>query len=140
MSLPARTPGESAPLWMSLACVFAGLSVAAGAFGAHGLREVVPERDLAIFETAAQYQMYHALALLGVAWGRTRWPGKTVDLAGNLFVAGILLFSGSLYVLVLTNTRWMGAITPFGGLAFMAGWLLLGIAGWRGEQAYRLPQ
>jgi uncharacterized membrane protein YgdD (TMEM256/DUF423 family) len=134
MSLPARTAGEGAPMWVLLASIFGALSVAAGAFGAHALRGAVSERDLETFQTAAHYQMIHALAFFAVAWGRTRWRGKLVNLAGNFFFAGILLFSGSLYALVLTNTRWLGAITPFGGISLILGWVLLGIAGWRGEK------
>ena len=134
MSLPARTAGTGAPLWVLLACIFGALSVAAGAFGAHALRGAVSARDLEIFQTAVQYQMTHALALFGVAWGRTRWRGELVNYAGNAFFAGILLFSGSLYVLVLTNTRWLGAVTPFGGIFMIVGWVLLGVAGWRGEK------
>ena len=74
--------------------------------------------------------MYHALALLGVAWAQTRWPGAHASASGWLFVAGTLLFSGSLYVLALTGARWLGAITPFGGLAFLAGWICLAAAAW----------
>jgi uncharacterized membrane protein YgdD (TMEM256/DUF423 family) len=80
---------------------------------------------LGIFETGVRYQMYHALALLGVAWACTRWPGAWVNASGWLFVAGIAVFSGSLYVLALSGVRWLGAITPLGGLAFLAGWLCL---------------
>jgi uncharacterized membrane protein YgdD (TMEM256/DUF423 family) len=134
MSLPTRTSGTGAPLWVLLACVFGALSVAAGAFGAHALREAVSARDLEIFQTAAHYQMTHALALFGVAWGRTRWRGNLVNYAGNALSVGIMLFSGSLYVLVLTNTRWLGAVTPLGGILLITGWVLLGVAGWRGEK------
>ncbi len=81
-----------------------------------------------MFETGVRYQMYHALALLGVAWACTRWPGALVSAGGWLFVAGTLLFSGSLYVLALTGVRGLGAITPLGGLAFLAGWLCLALA------------
>jgi uncharacterized membrane protein YgdD (TMEM256/DUF423 family) len=108
-----------------LGALLAGLAVAAGAFGAHALRDRLAPDMLAIFETAARYQMYHALALLGVAWATTRWPDSSAVLAGWCFVAGIVVFSGSLYVLALTGTRWLGAITPLGGLAFLAGWALL---------------
>jgi uncharacterized membrane protein YgdD (TMEM256/DUF423 family) len=108
------------------------VGVAAGAFGAHALRARLTPEDLAIFETAARYQMYHALALLGVAWVIGRWPGGAASAAGWLFVAGTLVFSGSLYLLVLTGARWMGAITPLGGVALLAGWLALAWAVWRG--------
>lgn len=115
--------------WM-LGCAFALLAVGAGAFGAHALRARVPAELLAVFETAARYQMYHALALLAVAWGATRWPGPQVVAAGWAFTAGIVIFSGSLYLLVLTGVRWLGAITPVGGVAFLLGWALLAWAAW----------
>lgn len=104
------------------------ISVAAGAFGAHALRPRLDPESLAVFETAARYQMYHAFALLGAAWAATRWPGTLVQAAGWLFVAGTVLFSGSLYALALTGVRWLGAVTPLGGAAFLAGWLCLAVA------------
>ncbi len=107
-----------------LGAVFAFLAVALGAFGAHGLRNL-PAADLATFETGARYQMYHALALFVVAWAATRWPGPWVSAAGWLFVAGIVIFSGSLFTLALSGQRWFGAITPIGGVAFLAGWAAL---------------
>lgn len=115
----------------SLACVLAFLAVAAGAFGAHALRSRLPDDLIGAFETGVRYQMYHALALIGVAWVMSQWPGPLANLAGWLFVAGIVLFSGSLYVLSLSGIRWLGAITPLGGLAFLAGWLLLAVHFWR---------
>jgi uncharacterized membrane protein YgdD (TMEM256/DUF423 family) len=115
-----------------LGAVFAMLAVAAGAFGAHGLRARVTPDLLVVFETAARYQMYHALALIVTAWAWAQWPGSATVAAGWLFVAGIVVFSGSLYVLVLTGLRWMGAITPIGGVAFLLGWGLLALAAWRG--------
>ncbi|MFP3948694.1 MAG: DUF423 domain-containing protein [Gemmatimonadota bacterium] len=108
-----------------LGAVLAFLGVALGAFGAHGLRGRVSADDLQTFEIGVRYQMYHALALLVVAWVGTRFPGGAVITAGWLFVAGILIFSGSLYVLVLSGVRWLGAVTPIGGLAFLGGWLAL---------------
>jgi uncharacterized membrane protein YgdD (TMEM256/DUF423 family) len=101
------------------------IAVAAGAFGAHGLRSRLTPEYLAVFETAARYQMYHALALLAVAWAVGRWPSPLTMWAGWLFVAGTVLFSGSLYILAFTGTRWWGGITPLGGLAFLVGWLCL---------------
>ena len=101
------------------------VAVAAGAFGAHALRARLTPGDLEIFETAARYQMYHALALLGVAWAVSRWPGSAAVTAGWFFLAGTLVFSGSLYLLVLTGQRWLGAVTPIGGVALLAGWLAL---------------
>jgi uncharacterized membrane protein YgdD (TMEM256/DUF423 family) len=114
-----------------LGCFFGMLGVAAGAFGAHALRERLPDNMLAIFETGVRYQMYHALALLAVALLLTRVPSSAGVAAGWLFTAGIVIFSGSLYVLVLSGVRWLGAITPLGGVAFLAGWVLLAWAGWR---------
>ena len=104
------------------------VAVAAGAFGAHALRTRVAPDLLAVFETAARYQMYHALGLLGVAWIASRAPGNLALWAGWLFVAGTILFSGSLYALALSGIRGLGAITPLGGLAFMGGWLCLALA------------
>lgn len=112
-------------------CIFALLAVAAGAFGTHALRGTVPPERVAVFETAARYQMYHALALLAVAAAEGRAP--RARWAGWLFVIGIVVFSGSLYLLALSGVRWLGAITPVGGAAFLAGWIVLGIAGWQAE-------
>jgi uncharacterized membrane protein YgdD (TMEM256/DUF423 family) len=112
-------------LFFLMGALSAMIAVAAGAFGAHALRTRLSPDYLAVFETAARYQMYHALALLAVAWAAARWPGSLPNAAGWLFVAGTLLFSGSLYALALTGARWVGAITPLGGLAFLAGWLCL---------------
>jgi len=108
------------------------VGVAAGAFGAHGLKARLPADLLATFETGVRYQMYHALALLAVAWAVTRWAGSSLPAAaGWLFVAGTVLFSFSLYLLALTGQRWLGAITPLGGVAFVAGWVCLALAAWR---------
>lgn len=110
-----------------IGAVSAFTAVAAGAFGAHGLRSRVTAELLAVFETAARYQMYHALALFAVAWlaGRSPVPSLPAELAGWLFVIGTLVFSGSLYAMALTGHRWLGAITPLGGIAFLAGWVCL---------------
>jgi uncharacterized membrane protein YgdD (TMEM256/DUF423 family) len=111
---------------------FSGLiAVGAGAFGAHALRARLTPDLLAVFETGARYQMYHALALVGAAWVESRWPGPLAGWAGWLFVAGTIVFSGSLYALALTGARWLGAVTPLGGLCFLAGWLCLALAAWR---------
>ena len=120
--------------FLALGALFAMLAVAAGAFGAHALdARLTPDR-LAVFETAARYQMYHALALLAVAWATSALPAgaSLAAAAGWLFVAGTFVFSGSLYLLALGGPRWLGAITPLGGLAFLAGWALLGWAALRG--------
>ncbi len=108
------------------------VAVAAGAFGAHALRDRLAPDMLAVFETGARYQMYHALALLAVAWAAGRWPGPAPVAAGWLFVAGTVVFSGSLYLLALTGARWLGAVTPLGGLAFIAGWAALAWGALRG--------
>ena len=118
--------------FVALGAISALLAVAAGAFGAHALRARLSPDLLAVFETAARYQMYHALGLLAVAWMVTRWPGPWPVRAGWLFVAGTVLFSGSLYALALTGVRWLGAITPLGGAAFLAGWLCLAWGASRG--------
>lgn len=107
------------------------LGVAAGAFGAHALRARLTPDMLAVFETGVRYQLVHALALLAVAWACTRWPGRATAAAGWLFTAGIVVFSGSLYLLALTGIRSFGAVTPVGGLAFMLGWACLAWSAWR---------
>jgi uncharacterized membrane protein YgdD (TMEM256/DUF423 family) len=107
------------------------VGVAAGAFGAHGLKSRLSADMLATFETGVRYQMYHALALFAAAWAHARWPGALTNASGWLFIAGTLVFSGSLYLLALTGQRWLGAVTPIGGLAFLAGWLCLAAACWK---------
>jgi uncharacterized membrane protein YgdD (TMEM256/DUF423 family) len=129
-----KTSEMARALWV-LGCIFAFAGVAAGAFGAHALRDRLPQSLLAIFETGARYQMYHALALLLTARVAASWPGRLTTVAGWMFVAGIVVFSGSLYVLATTGILWLGAITPLGGLAFLTGWVLLGLAGWRARAA-----
>lgn len=115
-------------LFVRLGAASGFLAVAAGAFGAHALRTRLAPDLLPVFETAARYQMYHALALLAVAWVAERWPGPLPQWAGWLFVVGTVLFSGSLYALALSGVRWLGAITPLGGAAFLAGWICLALA------------
>jgi uncharacterized membrane protein YgdD (TMEM256/DUF423 family) len=110
-----------------LAC----LAVALGAFAAHALKSRLSADMLAIFEVGVRYHMVHALALLAVAWAVSRWPESSAGTAGWFFLAGIVIFSGSLYVLSLTEMRWLGAITPIGGVAFLIGWLILAWAAWR---------
>lgn len=117
----------TARLAATLGALFGGVAVALGAFGAHALRNRLAPRDLEIFETGVRYQMYHALALLAAAW----LLDKGITQAGGAawgFTAGILVFSGSLYVMVFTGQRWLGAVTPIGGVAFIAGWILLMLA------------
>jgi uncharacterized membrane protein YgdD (TMEM256/DUF423 family) len=106
------------------------IAVAAGAFGAHGLKSRLPADLLAVFETGVRYHLAHALALVLVGIiAETR--GSLAGAAGFGFLAGTVLFSGSLYLLALTGVRWLGAITPLGGLAFLAGWALLAAAAFR---------
>ena len=118
-------------LFFALGALAAFIGVALGAFAAHGLKSRIDPNMLATFEVGVRYQMYHALALLAVAWACTKWPGTLTNTAGWLFVAGIVVFSGSLYVLAVTGVRWLGAITPLGGLAFLAGWLCLAWGAWK---------
>jgi uncharacterized membrane protein YgdD (TMEM256/DUF423 family) len=115
-------------LFLQLGSLSAALAVAAGAFGAHALRARLEPRQLEVFETAARYQMYHALALLLVAWAATRFSSALVVTSGWLFVAGTLLFSGSLYAMTFTGIRALGAITPVGGVCFIGGWICLALA------------
>jgi uncharacterized membrane protein YgdD (TMEM256/DUF423 family) len=112
-------------LFFVLGSVLAGLAVGLGAFGAHGLRATLSSDDLSTFEIGVRYQMYHALALIAVAWAASRWESTSIVVAGWAFVVGILIFSGSLYLLVITGPRWLGAITPIGGVALLVGWALL---------------
>jgi uncharacterized membrane protein YgdD (TMEM256/DUF423 family) len=120
-------------VFFSLGAILAALGVAGGAFGAHGLKGRLTPEMLAVFETGVRYHLIHALALLAVAWAATRWESRAIPAAGWLFVAGILLFSGSLYVLTLSGVRGFGAITPVGGVAFVLGWLLLTWGAWTGR-------
>lgn len=112
-------------LFFALGAVAALIGVVLGAFAAHGLKARLDPAMLATFEIGVRYQMYHALALLGVAWACSKWPGPLTTAAGWLFILGIVVFSGTLYALALTGVRWLGALTPLGGLAFLAGWLCL---------------
>ncbi len=123
-------------IFLVIAALFGLLSVMLGAFAAHGLRARLSESALSAFETGVQYQMYHALALLGVV-ALLRWLGPNLSLltAGWAFVVGVLLFSGSLYGLALGAPRWLGPITPLGGLCFMLGWIMLLIVGVRALKA-----
>ncbi len=105
--------------------VAAMIAVIVGAFGAHGLRDRLTPADREIFETGVRYHMYHALGLFAVAWVASRWPSGATTAAGWLFIGGFVVFSGSLYTLVLTGQRWLGAVTPVGGLALVAGWTAL---------------
>ena len=117
--------------FLMLAAVFGFSGVALGAFAAHGLKSRLTPEYLTIFHTGVTYQLVHTLALLGVALLATQIPGRLITWAGASFAIGILLFSGSLYLLTLTGISKLGIITPFGGLAFLIGWLCLGLAAWR---------
>jgi uncharacterized membrane protein YgdD (TMEM256/DUF423 family) len=119
-------------IFLSIAAILGGLSVAGGAFASHALKEKLSERAIAIFETGARYQMYHALALLMVALllSRAEAAQSILIAAGVAFIVGVVIFSGSLYTLSLTDIKWLGAITPLGGVAFMIGWSCLAVAAW----------
>lgn len=119
-------------LFFALGCVSGFLGVALGAFGAHALKARLDADLLATFEVGVRYQMYHAFALLAVGWAQARWPGPVLNASGWLFVAGTVVFCGSLYVLSLSGLRWLGAIAPVGGAALLAGWLCLAWAVWKG--------
>ncbi|MDU7558291.1 MULTISPECIES: DUF423 domain-containing protein [unclassified Pseudomonas] len=118
-------------VFLMLAAFFGFTGVALGAFAAHGLKDRLSEQYLAIFHTGVTYQLVHALALIGVALLATQLQSRLVTWAGICFALGIVLFSGSLYVLTMTGISKLGMITPIGGLGFLAGWLCLGLAAWR---------
>jgi uncharacterized membrane protein YgdD (TMEM256/DUF423 family) len=117
--------------FLMLAAFFGFTGVALGAFAAHGLKSRMSAEYLAIFHTGVLYQLIHALAILGVAVLAAQLPGRLMTWAGYSFAVGIVLFSGSLYVLTLTGISKLGIVTPFGGLAFLFGWALLGLTAWR---------
>jgi len=116
--------------WGCTGGVFGAIAVTAGAFGAHGLKKIVGPDALAVFETAARYQMYSAFALLAIALLRPTCHARSVQRCGWCFLVGTTLFSGSLYAMALTDLTWrfLGAVTPFGGVLIIAGWVLLAIA------------
>lgn len=117
--------------WVMLGALLAAVGVGAGAFGAHGLKDKLSPEYLAVFETAVRYQMYHAFGLIAVGLVATRIDSTAIRVAGIAFLAGILLFSGSLYMLVFSGTRAWGMVTPIGGLGFILGWLALAVAALR---------
>ena len=118
-------------VFLMLAAFFGFTGVALGAFAAHGLKGRLTEQYLAIFHTGVTYQLVHTLALLGVALLATQLQSRLVTWAGFCFALGIVLFSGSLYLLTMSGIAKLGMITPIGGVAFLAGWLCLGLAAWR---------
>jgi uncharacterized membrane protein YgdD (TMEM256/DUF423 family) len=135
-------------LWLLLGALLGGLAVVLGAFGAHGLEgalaarhaageisDVELARRLANWETAAQYQMYHALALLAVGDLAARRCGMAINLAGIAFTLGVLIFSGCLYALVVTGQKWLGAVVPIGGTLMILGWVSLAVAVWQHAEA-----
>ena len=121
-----------AKLFITLASLSGMFAVMLGAFGAHALKARLDEYSLGVFETAVQYHFYHSLALLAVGMLALSQPQTTLlKSSGWLFFLGILVFSGSLYILSITGMRWLGAVTPLGGLAFIGGWACLAAVGWK---------
>lgn len=112
-------------LFFILGCAFSFLAVALGAFAAHGLKTKLSVEMFNIFEVGVRYHFYHAFALFVVSAAAAYWEQTHFSLAGWAFVFGIVLFSGSLYLLSLTGIRWLGAVTPIGGISFLLGWFLL---------------
>ena len=113
--------------WISTGAIFSGLSVMLGAMGAHSLKNILTEKKLSAFQTATEYMGYHGLALILVGIICFQLPEnapKALKKVGILFTAGILMFSGSIYILTFDGPRWFGPITPIGGLCFMAGWFI----------------
>ncbi len=116
-------------IYLRIACALGGLAVALGAFGAHGLKNRLSDDLLAIYETGVRYHFYHALALLAVSLAvPALWQSKWTPFACGAWTVGIVLFSGSLYLLAVTGARWLGAITPLGGVALILGWVFLFVA------------
>ena len=123
--------------FLVIAALSGFLAVALGAFGAHGLKDRLAPDLMAVYQTAVQYHFYHTLVLLAVAMLLLRYPQQGILVAsGSLLLVGLVLFSGSLYVLALSGVRWLGAITPLGGVAFLLAWLLLA---WFGIKSASLP-
>ena len=118
-------------LFLIFGTAFAFIGVAAGAFGAHSLKGRISTDMLSVFEVGVRYQMYHAFALIAAAFFQSKWPSPIVVIGGWLFTTGIILFSGSLYLLSIEGVKWLGAITPLGGLAFLVGWMLMILAALR---------
>lgn len=129
-----RQPNESLRWFMAAGSINLFLAVALGAFGAHALKARLAPDLMVIFQTGNQYHFYHALGLLAVAAAAGFVPGsRLIRWSGMFILAGLVLFSGSLYALSLTGQRWMGMMAPFGGTAFLVGWLLLAAGVWKGR-------
>lgn len=118
----------SGRLLITVGALLGMLAVVGGTFAAHVLPNYLDEHGMHTYEVAVRYHMYHALAVFCAVWVGSRWPGRVPVLAGWLFVIGIALFSGSLYVLVMTGAKWLGAVAPLGGSAFIVGWFLLALS------------
>lgn len=118
-------------MFLPVACVFGFLAVALGAFGAHGLKDILDDYSMGVYKTAVDYQFYHSLALLAVGLLSRSSNPALLKYSGCAFSFGILVFSGTLYALAFTKIKWLGAITPIGGVSFMVGWVLLGIASYQ---------
>ena len=132
---PVTDAGFPVGCWLTVAALLGGFAVAAGAFGAHALEGKLSSHYLDVYQTAVQYQMYHALALLGIALlGAVQPDASWLQPSAWAFLVGIILFSGSLYALVFSGIRILGIITPIGGVAFLVGWVLLAVAGFRLQQ------
>jgi uncharacterized membrane protein YgdD (TMEM256/DUF423 family) len=118
-------------IFFVLGALSAFVGVSAGAFGAHSLEGRIGLEMVSVFEVGVRYQIYHAFALIAAAWAHSKWPSWLVKTGGWLFVIGTIFFSGSLYVLSMSEIKWFGAMTPLGGLSFLAGWVCLARAAWR---------
>ncbi|MDD2639986.1 MAG: DUF423 domain-containing protein [Arcobacteraceae bacterium] len=116
---------KSTKNFLIMACLLMATAVSLGAFGAHGLKKIITPDMLSVCQTGVQYQFYHALGLLGVAFIAHVNSTKLVNMAGNLMFTGVMIFSGSLYLLVILNIKWLGAITPIGGVLMVVSWVLL---------------
>ncbi|MDH4206512.1 MAG: DUF423 domain-containing protein [Desulfobacteraceae bacterium] len=126
-------------LFLVLGSINAATAVTMGAFGAHSLKTKISEDMLSVFQTAVQYHFYHSLGLLIVGLLTIYFkPEKYLKIAGWMMFIGIILFSGSLYILSTTNTRWLGMITPFGGIAFIISWVYIAVAVWKWSSSHHL--
>jgi uncharacterized membrane protein YgdD (TMEM256/DUF423 family) len=120
--------------FLIMACLLMATAVSLGAFGAHGLKKIITPDMLSVYQTGVQYQFYNALGLLGVAFIAHVNSTKLVNMAGNLMFTGVMIFSGSLYLLVILNIKWLGAITPIGGVLMVISWVLLAWSVFRSDK------